>query len=146
MCCPPQSGTSEERYYIAEYSMNERAAGLHLPALAFAHESRSERDNTTCCAQAAACLREGSLRGGSNHSRVVLIPPASLQMVLGATSGLFGRPADTAATPAPVPTVTASVAKASTEPAVVEDNTPGPDSLYTFGPSNCQGSTASQAR
>ncbi|WIA21146.1 hypothetical protein OEZ85_005456 [Tetradesmus obliquus] len=39
-----QPGTSEERYYISEYNSGERAAGLHLPALAFAHEARSAVD------------------------------------------------------------------------------------------------------
>eukprot|EP00879_Flechtneria_rotunda_P019127 GHRR01020082.1.p1 GENE.GHRR01020082.1~~GHRR01020082.1.p1 ORF type:complete len:366 (+),score=106.30 GHRR01020082.1:164-1261(+) len=47
MCCGPQSGQTEERYYLAEYSSIERAAGLHLPALAFAHQSRSERVSAT---------------------------------------------------------------------------------------------------
>jgi hypothetical protein len=49
MFCASQPGTSEERYYISEYSSGERAAGLHLPALAFAHEARSERDMASCC-------------------------------------------------------------------------------------------------
>jgi hypothetical protein len=49
MFCAKQPGMSEERYYISEYSSGERAAGLHLPALAFAHEARSERDAAGCC-------------------------------------------------------------------------------------------------
>jgi hypothetical protein len=49
MFCAKQPGMSEEHYYISEYSSGERAAGLHLPALAFAHEARSERDTVSCC-------------------------------------------------------------------------------------------------
>ncbi|KAF8054878.1 NRT2.2 [Scenedesmus sp. PABB004] len=47
--CGPSPGASEERYYLSEYSPAERVAGLHLPALGFAHEARSERPPPGCC-------------------------------------------------------------------------------------------------
>lgn len=82
---------SEERYYIAEYTMNERAAGLHLPALAFAHETRSERDTHSevgCCARPAT-LRHVFLRNNSTHSRTGLLPP---QELVAAAGGAAVRP------------------------------------------------------
>lgn len=43
MVCRPQQGCSEESYYLKEWSQSERAEALHLPALAFAYEAKSER-------------------------------------------------------------------------------------------------------
>jgi len=37
------AGGGEELYYLSEYTPAERAAGLHVDALRFAHEARSER-------------------------------------------------------------------------------------------------------
>jgi hypothetical protein len=39
----PQPGASEEAYYVSEYTVAERAQGVHLGALKFAHETRSQR-------------------------------------------------------------------------------------------------------
>jgi len=38
-----KEGVSEEDYYLAEYTAEERAAGLHTDSLKFAYESRSQR-------------------------------------------------------------------------------------------------------
>jgi hypothetical protein len=43
MLCRPRQGCSEESYYLSEWSQAERAEGLHIPALAFAFETKSER-------------------------------------------------------------------------------------------------------
>lgn len=43
MLSGPSRGASEESYYVAEYTVAERAEGVHLSALKFAHESRSQR-------------------------------------------------------------------------------------------------------
>ncbi len=42
MLSGPSHGVSEESYYVAEYTVAERAEGVHLSALKFAHESRSQ--------------------------------------------------------------------------------------------------------
>jgi hypothetical protein len=43
MVCGPAKGASEEAYYLSEWSQAERADGLHVAALAFAYEAKSER-------------------------------------------------------------------------------------------------------
>jgi len=43
MFCAAKSGVTEEDYYLAEYSAEERATGLHANSLKFAFESRSQR-------------------------------------------------------------------------------------------------------
>jgi NNP family nitrate/nitrite transporter-like MFS transporter len=43
----PQPGASEEAYYVAEYTVPERARGVHLGALKFAQESRSQRPRSS---------------------------------------------------------------------------------------------------
>jgi hypothetical protein len=43
MLSGPSHGASEESYYVAEYTVAERAEGVHVSALKFAHESRSQR-------------------------------------------------------------------------------------------------------
>jgi hypothetical protein len=43
MWCRAKRGASEEGYYLAEFTQEERARGAHLSALAFAYESRSNR-------------------------------------------------------------------------------------------------------
>jgi hypothetical protein len=44
ICCGPNPSVTEERFYLSEYSTAERAAGVHLAVLAFAHEAHRERD------------------------------------------------------------------------------------------------------
>lgn len=91
MFCAPASGQAEERYYLSEYSATERAAGLHLPALAFAHESRSERGSAgywtsftspgCCWGWASGCLgqRLGSSGCSSSGNTARRGPPSSGQ-------------------------------------------------------------------
>jgi hypothetical protein len=43
MIFPAKEGVTEEDYYLAEWSAEEKAAGLHTPSLKFAFESKSER-------------------------------------------------------------------------------------------------------
>ena len=43
MRAPAKDGVTEEDYYLAEWSAEEKAAGLHSPSLKFAFESKSER-------------------------------------------------------------------------------------------------------
>ena len=43
MFAKAKEGVSEEDYYLAEYTPEERAAGLHTDSLKFAYESRSQR-------------------------------------------------------------------------------------------------------
>ena len=43
MCYKPKPGVTEEDYYLAEFTAEERASGLHANSLKFAFESRSQR-------------------------------------------------------------------------------------------------------
>jgi NNP family nitrate/nitrite transporter-like MFS transporter len=43
MFAKAKEGVSEEDYYLAEYTPEERASGLHTDSLKFAYESRSQR-------------------------------------------------------------------------------------------------------
>lgn len=43
MICPAKKGVTEEDYYLAEYTPEERASGMHSASLKFAFESRSQR-------------------------------------------------------------------------------------------------------
>jgi NNP family nitrate/nitrite transporter-like MFS transporter len=43
MLFPAKPGVSEEDYYMAEYTAEEKAQGLHSASLKFAFESKSER-------------------------------------------------------------------------------------------------------
>jgi NNP family nitrate/nitrite transporter-like MFS transporter len=54
----PRKGVTEEDYYLAEYSAEERAQGLHSLSLKFAYESRSQRTkgNPLNAADAAATI------------------------------------------------------------------------------------------
>ncbi|KAF6255678.1 high-affinity nitrate transporter 2.1-like protein [Scenedesmus sp. NREL 46B-D3] len=80
MFCAKQPGMSEERYYINEYSSGERAAGLHLPALAFAHEARSERDAARRCGAAGDATpgtwRQRGCGRAASASLLLVAPPA----------------------------------------------------------------------
>ena len=43
MFSPAKDGVTEEDYYLAEYSAEEKATGLHSESMKFAFESKSER-------------------------------------------------------------------------------------------------------
>jgi NNP family nitrate/nitrite transporter-like MFS transporter len=43
MFCGPKAGVTEEDYYYSEYTAKEREEGLHLAAMKFANESKSQR-------------------------------------------------------------------------------------------------------
>jgi NNP family nitrate/nitrite transporter-like MFS transporter len=43
MFCGPKEGVTEEDYYYAEYTAQEREEGAHLAAMKFANESKSQR-------------------------------------------------------------------------------------------------------
>lgn len=47
MISAPEPQLTEEVYYLSEYSPAERAAGLHIDSLKFAHQSRSQRSRIT---------------------------------------------------------------------------------------------------
>jgi hypothetical protein len=74
MLCRPNQGSSEEAYYLGEWSQAERASGLHLQALAFAHEAKSERGWARSAAdspppRARPCCGPGCCFGCMERSR-----------------------------------------------------------------------------
>ncbi|KAF6264928.1 major facilitator superfamily domain-containing protein [Scenedesmus sp. NREL 46B-D3] len=60
MLSGPKEGLSEEAYYLAEFTPEEIAQGLHTASLRFAFESRSQRSSTG--------RKDASVRAGAAHS------------------------------------------------------------------------------
>jgi len=65
MLCKPRQGCSEESYYLSEWTQSERAQGLHLPALAFAYEAKSERGWDAAGPRAALPMSHRGSGGGA---------------------------------------------------------------------------------
>lgn len=63
MLCSPRQGCSEESYYLGEWTQAERAHGLHLRALAFAYEAKSERNPRQPATSAGSGLPRSGLPG-----------------------------------------------------------------------------------
>lgn len=71
MLTAPKEGLSEEAYYMAEFTPEEIAQGLHTASLRFAFESRSQRSST-------AGRKDASVRAGAACNGAIGAGPAQI--------------------------------------------------------------------
>ena len=82
MWCRPKPGSTEEGYYLAEFTQEERARGAHFSTLAFAHEARSNRGPdipTTGGGASGGVMGGGGARASFHHFVTSLKLPLTRQ-------------------------------------------------------------------